>query len=489
MSRPHAGLSWGIKGQGNSVAKMLIPSMLLKTLPLIPKNAHLWIAYSGGCDSHVLLHLLHQLQPALDVRLHAVHVNHGLSPYADQWTEHCHKICAELGIPLVALKVNAKPQPGQSPEEAARHARYQAITAQLAAGDYLCTAHHQDDQAETLLLQLLRGAGPKGLAAMGMQSALGHATQLRPLLQLSREEIQRYAEAHNLEWVDDYSNSDTSFDRNYLRHEVMPRLKQRWPAAARTISRSADHCAEAAGLLEQLAEQDWQQCRGREDLEQDNISPVSPEPAEGPAQSESAHKRMDVINIAVVQTLPLVRQKNLLRHWVGINGLPLPSEIKLHHIINDAIGAAEDRMPCVTWPGVEVRRYDGQLHIMSPLIPIDSNTIIPWPDLAKPLLLPDGRALVCVPTEQRPALSATRLQQGNITIRYRQGGERLQPANTAHHKSLKHIFQEQRIPHWQRDCVPLVYVDDELVAVVGVCLSRVAIATQEENTLMMVLEE
>lgn len=467
------------------MTKFITPSSLLQHLPPLPQGARLWIGYSGGCDSTVLLHLLHQLQPRLQIDLHAIHIHHGLSPFADEWMEHCRKVCTELNVPLVALKVDAKPKQGESPEDAARRARYSAIMEQLAAGDYLCTAHHQDDQAETLLLQLLRGAGPKGLAAMAMQSALGNVTQLRPMLHLSREEIQHYAEANNLQWVDDHSNSDTGYNRNYLRHEVMPLLKQRWPAAARTISRSAEHCAEAAELLEYFAEQDWQQCRGRE---KSKIHPVRPEPVEGQVKTEPPQTRIDVMNIAAMQRLPLARQKNLLRYWVGLNGLPLPSEIKLHHIINDAMGAAEDRTPCVTWPGVEVRRYDGQLHIMPPLPVIDSNTIIPWPDLTKPLPLPDGRTLVCIPTEQSPALSTSRLQQGNVTIRYRQGGERLHPANSAHHKTLKQIFQEQRIPHWQRDRVPLVYIDEELVAVVGGG-SRVAIATQEENTLMMVLEE
>lgn len=462
--------------------KLIIPGTLLQILPPLSSGTRLWIAYSGGCDSHVLLHLMHQLQSELDIQLRAIHINHGLSPYADQWSEHCYKVCAALDIPLVALKVNAKPQPGQSPEEAARHARYKAITEQLVAGDYLCTAHHQDDQAETLLLQLLRGAGPKGLAAMAVQSPLGCATQLRPMLHLSRDEIQHYAAAHRLEWVDDHSNSDTHYNRNYLRHEVMPLLKQRWPAAARTISRSAEHCAEAAELLEHLAEQDWQQCC---DGYATKISPVRPEPVEGQVKTEPSQKRLDVINITAVQTLPLARQKNLLRRWVGRNNLPLPSEVKLHHIINDVMGAAEDRTPCVTWPGAEVRRYDGQLHIMPPLPVIDSNTIIPWPDLTKPLPLPDGRTLVCVPAQQSPLLSASRLQQGRVTVRYRQGGERIQPAGSAHHKTLKQILQEQRIPHWQRDRVPLVYVDEELVAVAGVCLTQAAVRLFADDAFMI----
>ncbi len=446
------------------MTKLITANALLQALPPLAKGARLWIAYSGGCDSHVLLHLLHQLQSQLQsqrqVQLHAIHINHGLSPYADQWTEHCHDICAELEIPLRALKVDARPQPGQSPEEAARHARYQAITGQLVAGDYLCTAHHQDDQAETLLLQLLRGAGPKGLAAMGRQSALGCATQLRPMLHLSREEVQHYAEVNNFKWIDDRSNSDTRFDRNYLRHEVLPKLKQRWPAAARTISRSADHCAETTELLQHLAEQDWQPCCG-------------------PSNA--------TLSIAAVQALPLARKKNLLRYWIGINGLPLPSEVKLHHLINDVMGAAEDGMPCVAWPGTEVRRHDGQIHIMPPLVAMDSGAIISWPDLNTPLPLPDGRTLRCVPTTQVPALSASHLQQGNVTIRYRHGGERLQPVNSPHHKTLKQIFQEQRIPHWQRDRIPLVYLNETLVAVVGVCLAQSLAVFNEDEARVMII--
>ena len=387
-----------------------------------------------------------------------MHVNHGLSPYAGEWAEHCAKVCAELDIPLLILKVNAKAGAGQSPEEAARHARYQAMGERLAGGEYLCTAHHQDDQAETLLLQLLRGAGPKGLAAMGMQSPLAQATQLRPLLHLSREQVQGYAEEANLQWVDDHSNSDTRFDRNYLRHEILPRLKQRWPAAARTISRSAEHCAEAAGLLEQRAEEDWQQCRGQT----------------GPLGTS-----LDEMNIAAMQPLPLARQKNLLRHWVVLNGLPLPSEIKLHHIINDVMGAADDGVPCVAWSGAEVRRYQGQLYIMRSLIPFDAGLVTPWQDMTQPLSLPDGRTLVVIPvfTQQQPALSGSILQQAGVTIRYRQGGETLLLPNSAHHKTLKQLLQERGIPPWQRDRLPLLYVGEQLLAVVGLCLTQAAVAT------------
>lgn len=460
------------------MAKLITPKALLQHLPPLPDGARLWIGFSGGCDSTVLLHLLHQLQAQLQIELRAIHINHSLSPFADEWTEHCRKVCAELDVPFVAVKVDAKPKQGESPEDAARRARYNAIMGQFAAGDYLCTAHHQDDQAETLLLQLLRGAGPKGLAAMAMQSPLGNATQLRPMLHLSREEIQHYAEANNLQWVDDHSNSDTGYNRNYLRHEVMPLLKQRWPSAARTISRGAEHCAEAAELLQHLAEQDFQRCSRRVCSTKCFGHEAQHSPGGTVPDSTSFHPGFR-LNIAAMQQLPLARQKNLLRYWIAISRLSLPSEVKLMHIIRDVMEAAEDRMPCVAWPGAEVRRYDGELYIMPPLPPIDPGLIIPWPELVRPLSLTDGRSLVAQAADHHGALSAARLQQGRVTIRFRQGGERIQPAGASHHKSLKQLLQERRIPFWLRDRTPLVYVDDELVAVVGVCVTQAAVALRE----------
>jgi len=413
-------------------------------MPFLSATATVWVAYSGGCDSHVLLHLLTELRQRQDFELKAVYVNHGLSPNAVAWGEHCQKVCDDLNVALVSLQVDATPQNGESPEAAARNARYQAITNLLQTNEYLCTAHHQDDQAETLLLQLLRGAGAKGLAGMPQASNLGESTQLRPLLGFSQAQLQTYAEQQGLHWVDDESNSDTCFNRNYLRHKIMPLLRQRWPSADATITRSANNCAEAAALIDVLAEQDYQQVKAEDSTE---------------------------LLISRLLELDKARLKNVLRYWIRQSDLPLPSDKKLQHIITDVMQAAEDKTPLVSWSGAEVRRFNGRLYVMTPLPEFDASQVIPWHDLTQPLALPDGRCLSCEETEQKPALDPEVLESGQVTIRFRQGGEVCQPAGCEHHKSLKQIFQEYHVPTWQRPRTPLLHVDNTLVAVIGFCVS------------------
>ncbi len=236
---------------------------LFRALSVYRDIKRLWVAYSGGRDSHVLLSLLAAIRARLEpVELHIVHVNHDLSPNAAKWAQHCAMVCQALKLPYQALNVDATPMVGESQEAAARNARYQALEQLLVAGDALCTAHHQEDQAETLLLQLMRGAGPKGLAAMPESAPLGEALLLRPLLGVSRDTLCSYAQTQGLEWIDDESNFDTRFDRNYLRREVMPRLKKRWPAAAQTVSRSAAHCAKASHTLQSVAKVDFDRVQG-----------------------------------------------------------------------------------------------------------------------------------------------------------------------------------------------------------------------------------
>lgn len=403
-----------------------------------------WVAYSGGCDSHVLLHLLAQLRSDSSFELRAVHVNHGLSPRAATWAEHCRTVCEDLAVAFVGLQVDASPKDGQSPEAAARQARYGAIKKLLNPGDILCTAHHQEDQAETLLLQLLRGAGPKGLAGMAPDSPLGPARQWRPLLSVSQRQIHAYAHQHGLEWIEDESNQDTGFNRNYLRHEIMPLLRERWPAADATLARSAAHCGEAALIMDALAQQDYQAVKSDRSTE---------------------------LEIEKLLQLTQARQKNLLRYWVHQAGLPLPSEVKLQQILTEVVPAAQDRMPLVQWSGAELRRFDGRLYVMAPLPEFDTTQVIPWDDLDQPLLLPDGSRLSCEQIAQRPALDLERLRQGRVTVRFRQGGEQLRPAGGAHHKALKQVFQEQAVPPWRRSRVPLLYHEDVLVAVIGVTLT------------------
>lgn len=429
---------------------------LIEQLSFLPAGVRLWVGYSGGMDSHVLLHVLAQLRESMPVELQAVYINHGLSPHADDWERHCEQVCNALAVPFKSISVTVALEPGASPEAAAREARYQALSDLIQSGEYLCTAHHQDDQAETVLLQLLRGAGPKGLAAMAAQSPFGAGTLLRPLLQCTRAELLDYASAHELHWIDDESNFDTDYDRNFLRHEIIPRLRERWPALTRTLDRSARLCAESAQLLDELAQQDLRHL-------QDTKS--------------------DVISVAGLKTLTPERQRNVLRYWVRQQGFALPSDIKLQHVLSDVVAAGEDRQPCVQWPGAEMRRYGGYLYLMLPLAEFQSNLVIPWPDLEKSLLLPDGRRLIC------RYLKESTLDRPPVLVRFRQGGEQVQVVGMGHGVALKKLLQDLGLPPWLRDRAPLIYLGDELVQIAGIPLQGPFVAAVKKAGFEVLLEE
>ncbi|MEQ6342588.1 MAG: tRNA lysidine(34) synthetase TilS [Gammaproteobacteria bacterium] len=414
---------------------------LLNALNQLPPALRFWVAYSGGRDSTVLLHALSGIRAFLspDLLLCAVHVDHGLSPHSGEWARHCEAVCARLGIPCHTLRVNAAPQPGESPEAAARQARYQAIASLIEADDCLLTAHHQDDQAETLLLQLLRGAGPHGLAAMPVNTPFANGCLARPLLGFTRDELAAYAAQHDLSWVDDHSNFDTGFERNYLRHEVMPHFMQRWPACANTLSRAATNAAEAAALLDVLADNDLQALRG---------------PLPG--------------TLPVSQLLKLddARQRNALRRWFKKLGLPAPWAAHLQRIQDDVLAAAEDSTPCVRWAGAEVRRYRDLIYAMPPLPAHDANAVLAW-DLDQPLLLPNCNGRLTAHCVMGGGLKASLCRASTVSVRFRQGGERCRPAGRGHTHILKKLLQEQGIPPWQRDLLPLIYIGDQLAAVAG----------------------
>jgi len=413
------------------------PRQLLAILQRLPACRQYWVAYSGGRDSHVLLHALAMLRSELPAGLHAVHIDHGLHPQSPEWSRHCQAVCETLQLPLMIRRVHADAADGESPEAAARRARYAMLASLLPAGDVLLTAHHQDDQAETLLLQLLRGAGPHGLAAMPEQKTFADGFLARPLLGFSRSELQVYADRHALQWIDDPSNDEHSFSRNYLRHQVMPVLQARWPASARTISRSARLSADAAGLLDELAAQDL-----------------------------SAITRGDGVSISGLRTLTPGRQRNALRYWCISRSLPLPGEAHIHQI-QQQMTAPTDSAPMVCWPGAEVRRYQDCLYIMPPLSSLDMTTVLEW-DMQSPLVLPHGR-LSATRTETGAGLAAELVDQ-RITVRFRQGGERW-PMACGRHQALKKILQQRRVAPWLRNRLPLILVNDELSAVADMMIS------------------
>lgn len=408
----------------------------------LPRASQYHVAYSGGVDSHVLLHLLAVQRDVLPGRVAAVHVNHRIQQHSGDWEVHCRSVCEELDVECRFLRVDGKARRGESPEAAARTARYRALADWLPADAVLLTAQHQDDQAETLLLQLLRGAGPRGLAAMPAVSKLGDGRLVRPLLEFRRSDILEYAHQNRLCWVEDPSNTDTRYDRNLLRHRLMPELQQHWPGLSKVLARAAVHQADQLELANTLAAQDCARCRC---------------PDSSLALSE-------------LRNLSPARQRNLIRFQVAELGLPLPSQAVLDRIPEEVLFSREDASPCVHWPGAEVRRFRDRLFIMSPLPAHDPASCYAW-NFREPLVLEHaGGVLTANPVPGKgvrlPANS------GDVQVRFRQGGECLQPAGRGHRHKLKKLFQEWRVPDWERERVPLIYLGEQLVAVAGLCVCK-----------------
>ena len=410
----------------------------LKNLSAFSQIKRFVVAYSGGLDSHALLHAVAALREALDGReVLALHVNHGLSVNAAEWSAHCAIQCEKLGVPFTNINVDATPEAGESPEAAARDARYQALGEFMQAGDCLLTAHHQDDQAETLLIQLLRGAGPRGLASMPVQTLFASGWHVRPFLALRRDALEAYAREQGLKWIDDDSNFDTGFDRNFLRHEIMPLLKQRFPGVATTLSRSASLCAEAAELL---------LCNAMNDL-------------------VIVRLNEQTLSVSKLQDIGEVRGRNVLHEWVRGRDLPMPSAAQLQRVWEDVIGAGPDSNPVVTWAGGEVRRYRDELFVDKPLALHDADLCLKWDGQGQ---LPiSGLGLLNLEGTIGQGIAKSALYNKVCDIRFRQGGELLRPAGREGHHALKKLFQEAGIPPWQRDRIPLLYVDDQLLAVAG----------------------
>lgn len=412
-----------------------LPKIILKKLSDPPAGTCCWVAFSGGIDSTVLLHVLASVRDTLSCDIGAVHVNHGLQAAADAWADQCATICEQLAVPYVSIVVDGKAAAGESPEAAARHARYTALADWLPQGDTLLTAQHQDDQAETLLLQLLRGSGVAGMAAMPRQKAFGKGLLLRPLLEVSRAELVSYANDCKLEWIEDSSNADIAIDRNFLRHEIIPDLQTRWPALAEALSRSAQHCSEAAAILDEAAQSDLEQA------------------------SQDSHQ----LNLMAVLRLSLARQHNVLRYWLKtVCGTP-PSTAVLARIMKDFLNCREDAEPVLVFAGYELRRYRQTLYLLSGEALPACNDSLPW-RTNTPLELPGGGRLSASPTEGT-GLSAASVAQTVVQVSFRQGGERCQPAGRHHHHALKKLFQEHGIPPWERQQIPLIYLDRQLAAV------------------------
>lgn len=413
------------------------PQSLLQVLLRYPGIKDYWLGFSGGLDSTVLLHAMTQiasdLQPS---QINAVYIDHGLQAQSQQWAEHCRVFCQQYHIAFHSRSAALALAKGSSLEEAARDARYTLLADYLNKGDALLTAQHKDDQAETFLLQALRGAGPKGLASMPEMKTFAKGWHLRPLLHYSREQLESYARRHGLDWVDDPSNEQMRFQRNYLRHKVMPLLKASWPGVSDALGRSAAHCAEAAHLLEELAATDL----------------------------DVAACADNTLSRSAMNRFSRPRRANLIRYWLRKTQLPLPDHRHLQQVITQLQSSAPDRNPEISWPGAEIRCYRDKVYAMEPLKAVDENTVYPW-RLPQRLALADGEldayrvagSGICLPGDAA------------VEVRYRRGGERCRPAGQPHSRELKTLFQEWAVPPWLRNRVPLIYVNNQLAAVAGYC--------------------
>lgn len=392
-------------------------------------------AFSGGLDSTVLLHLLVELRRQTPLRLSAIHVHHGLQPAADAWATHCARLCSQWNVPCTIERVEVDRAGGQGIEAAARAARYKSLQAHIGAGHVLLTAHQQDDQAETVLLQLLRGAGTPGLAAMPALAPFGAGYLARPLLAFSRAELGAYASAQDLAWIEDESNRDPRHARNVLRHSILPLLQAHWPRATEAIARSGAHAAEASAVLDEVARADWQRV-------------AAPEGA-------------SILSVSALLTLSLGRRRNVIRYWLRAQRGFAPSSGHLDEILGHIERRPRSGHARVSWPGTEVHRYRDRLFALAPLPPLPADFEVAW-DLAAPLPLPAlGWRLEASPAVGR-GLAPARLA-APLSLRLRRGGEvcRLR----GHRHTLKQLLQEGGVPPWRRGRLPLLYSGEELVAV------------------------
>ena len=406
-------------------------------LETLPGHKQFLIAYSGGLDSHVLLHLMVCLREEAGYGIRAVHVNHNIQGESRDWAGHCRDTCRALGVEVEVIDVDAGRPGKESPESWARHKRYAALEDILAEGEVLLTAHHRDDQVETLLLRLFRGAGVMGLASMRAVRSFGKGLHARPLLQHTRAQLSAYAGNNGLDWIEDPSNADTRLDRNFVRHEVIPVIKNRWPSVDLPVTRTIRVFSETQELLDDVARQDLQVC---------------------------STQKPDVLAVDLLKRLSAPRQKNLVRYWCRTLNLPAPDSRQLSRIVSEAIPARHDSNAQVRWSGAELHRYGNHVQLIIPPGGFDKSAIRLW-DFKAPCRLDFGE-LTAVEGYGN-GLKKELCNGARVEIRYRCGGEKIRlPGRTCRHK-LKKLFQETATPPWLRERVPLIYVGDRLALVAG----------------------
>ena len=426
---------------------------LAQLLPGFPDVA-VCVAFSGGADSTALLAALSQLARG-PLKVRALHVDHRLHPHSVRWAAHCRRVARALGVPLQVRTAKLAHRRGESPEAAARAARYELLAAALAPEEALLTAHHEDDQLETVLLQLLRGAGLAGIAAMPPRAAFARGALVRPLLGWSRAELSAWVRSQGLQWIEDPGNAELRRDRNYLRTRVLPLIRERWPAAATTVARAARHAAEAQRLLDALGAADA---------------------ARASFGAMLSAKRL--------RALPPERRRNALRFWISAAGYRPPPASRLEEIAGPLLQARADAHPVVAWEGALLQRQADLLSLRA------AHRVRGEPDATPRGRSPGSLEEVSWPWRRRWSctlpgpggrLTLKRAARGpldldalpaTLIIRARRGGERLRPLRGGHHRALKSLLQEARVPVAQRARLPLIFAAERLIAVADLWLDE-----------------
>ncbi|MBT0726261.1 tRNA lysidine(34) synthetase TilS [Rosenbergiella australiborealis] len=415
-------------------------------------NGHqqLLIGFSGGLDSTVLVHQLAELRHKQPLTLRAVYIHHGLSHFADEWLDHCQQVCNNLQIPFISRHVQLLGGKGGIEAEA-RALRYQEFSRLLTPGEALVTAHHQDDQCETLLLALKRGSGPAGLSAMPVSRQIGDHWHLRPLLNFSRQALENYADKHQLSWIDDESNQDDRYDRNFLRLHILPYLTQRWPHFAQNVARSAELCGEQEALLDELLA----------------------------AELQSSIAVDGSISIAPLADCTEPKRNALLRRWLTQRGAPLPSRQALIGLWHEVALSRKDASPELRMEkNGYLRRYQQRLYYGRAFHGLQGK-ILPWDNISNSLVLPDNLGMLCFqPIKMQGKHLRLPTAEQSVSIRFGQSAH-LHLVGRHGGRSLKKIWQEKGVPTWLRTSIPLVYYDEELVCAPGIFITQAGISSGE----------
>lgn len=405
-------------------------------------GAKIVLALSGGVDSRVMLHMLRRYTEHDEMDLIAVHVNHGLSSNASRWAEQCRQWCAADGIPCYVEMVDLGDWAGESLEHVARIARYQALSGYIAEGDLLLTGQHSDDQLETFLLALKRGSGPKGLSGMAEARPFGAGHIVRPLLHMTRRDIEQYAIEQGLSWIEDESNQDTHYDRNYIRHHITPLLEQRWPSIRKSVLRSAALCAQQESLLEELLSETFHQC-----LDDDGN-----------------------IRIPVLCTCRERIREQVLRMWLAKRNVPMPSKKHLGMIWCEVAMASKDCNPKLKLSDVEVRRFSDRLF----LIPVYQD-VSAWSEsleLDQPVILPDHLGSICLRSHSHHAHINCGALNAPLWIAFNPEGLSACPKDRQGRKKLKRLFQDYHVPSWLRRRTPILMCGSRVVSVANLFTDR-----------------